>query len=73
MSFQARLLYLIAWILRVPSQKIAYSTDFRKDLELDDTDLSLMIFRLENFFEKELTEEQISSVNTVHDLGRLLS
>ena len=73
MSFQARLLYLIAWILKLPSQRIAFSTDFRNDLQMDDTDLSLMIFKLENYFEKELTEEQVSSVNTVQDLERLLS
>jgi len=73
MSFQSRLMYLIAWLTKVPTQKIAYSTDLRQDLELDDTDLALMIFKLENYFEKELTEEQISNVNTVHDLGRLLS
>ena len=73
MSFQARLLYLIAWILKVPSQRLAYSTDLRNDLQLDDTDLSLMVFKLENYFEKELTEEQVSSINTVQDLERLLA
>ena len=40
---------------------------------MDETDVSLMIFQLENYFHKELTEEQISRVHTVQDLGRLLS
>ncbi len=73
MSFQARLLYLIAYLLKIPSQRVAFSTDLRNDLELDDTDLSLMVFKLENYFEKELTEEQVSSINTVQDLERLLA
>ena len=73
MSFQARLLYLISWILRLPTGRIANSTDFRTDLDMDDTDMSLMIFQLENYFQKELTREEIDNVQTVQDLGRLLS
>ena len=73
MSFQARLLYLISWILRLPTQRIANTTDFRTDLDLDDMDMSLMIFQLENYFQKELTREEIDNVQTVQDLGRLLS
>ena len=72
MSFQARLYYLISWILRTPTHHIANSTDFRSDLNLDETDIDLMIFQLENYFQKELTPEQIQGVHTVQDLGRLL-
>ncbi|RLD21996.1 MAG: hypothetical protein DRI69_02545 [Bacteroidetes bacterium] len=72
MSFQARLQYLISWILRLPEQRISDATDFYKDLDLDKTDVDLMMFQLENYYHTELSQDQIQDVHTVQDISRLL-
>lgn len=72
MSFQAKLLYLIAWILRMPVKRITNTTDLRNDLNLDSTDFELMIFQLENYYHTTFTDEQIRGIETVQDLGHLL-
>lgn len=73
MSFQARLQYLISWILRIPEQKLSRGTDLFKDLDLDDTDFNLLIFQLENYYQTEFSGEQIHTINTVQDIENLLS
>ena len=72
MSFQAQLIYLIAWILRVPVQSINPSTHLRNDLHLDTTDFDLMIFQLENYYKTEFSTDQIDRIDTVQDIGKLL-
>ena len=72
MSFQAQLLYLVAWILRVPLQSISVSTDLREDLDLDRLDFELMIFQLERYYKTEFSSDQISGIRTVQDIGNLL-
>ena len=47
MSFQAQLMYMIGWVLKRPESLLTHSTDFRRDLDMDDTDVELMVFRLE--------------------------
>lgn len=72
MSFQARLQYLISWILRRPEQQISDATDLYSDLDLDQTDVDLMMFQLENYFHTELSQDQIRNIHTVQDISRLL-
>ena len=72
MSFQARLQYLISWILRLPEQQISDATDFYKDLDLDQTDVDLMMFQLENYYHTELSHDQVHNIHTVQDISRLL-
>jgi acyl carrier protein len=72
MNFQARLQYLISWILHLPEQEISYATDFYRDLDLDKTDVDLMMFQLENYYHTELSPDQIQNIHTVQDIGRLL-
>jgi acyl carrier protein len=72
MSFQARLQYLISWILHLPEQEISDTTDFYRDLNLDTTDVDLMMFQLENYYHTELSPDQIQNIHTVQDIGRLL-
>ena len=72
MSFQAQLLYLISWVSRRPTSLVSISTDFRRDLDMDDTDVELMVFQLENYFHKELTPDQVQGIRTVQDVGKLL-
>ncbi len=73
MSFQARLQYLISWILHIPEQRVLSTTDLFKDLDLDDTQFNLMIFLLENYYQTEFSNEQIGMINTVQDIEDLLS
>ena len=72
MSFQARLQYLISWILRLPEQRISDATDFYKDLDLDQTDVDLMMFQLENYYHTELSPDQVHNIHTVQDISKLL-
>ena len=72
MSFQAQLMYMIGWVIRRPESLITHSTDFRRDLDMDDTDVELMVFKLETYFNKELTTDQVRGIRTVQDVGRLL-
>ena len=72
MNFQSRLQYLISWILRLPEQQISDATDLYRDLDLDQTDVDLMMFQLENYYHTELSQDQIRKVHTVQDIGRLL-
>lgn len=72
MGFQAQLIYLIAWILRVPKNSISPNTHLRNDLYLDTTDINLMMFKLENYYKTEFSTEQIEAVSTVQDIGKLL-
>ncbi len=65
-------MYMIGWVLRTPENLISHSTDFRRDLDMDDTDVELMVFRLESYFNKELTPDQVRGIRTVQDVGRLL-
>ena len=39
---------------------------------MDDTDVELMVFQLENYFHKELTPDQVQGIRTVQDVGKLL-
>ncbi len=73
MSFQARLQYLISWILRLPEQQISDATDLYKDLDLDIVDVDLMMFQLENYYHTELSQDQIKNIHTVKDIGMLLA
>ena len=73
MSFQARLQYLISWILRLPEQQISDATDLYRDLDLDTVDVDLMMFQLENYYHTELSQDQIMKVHTVKDIGKLLA
>jgi acyl carrier protein len=73
MSFQARLKYLISWILRLPEQRISEATDLYRDLDLDKTDVDLMMFQLENYYHTELSQDQIRNIHTVQDISSLLS
>lgn len=72
MGLKAQLLYLIAWILRVPMDSLSDSTDLRSDLYLDQVDFDLMIFQLENYYDTEFSAEQIENIRTVRDIGNLL-
>ncbi|MDX1478783.1 MAG: phosphopantetheine-binding protein [Saprospiraceae bacterium] len=72
MTFQAKLLYLIAWILRIPTQSISAQTDLREDLNLDMLDIELMVFQLERYYHTEFTSDQINGIRTVQDIGNIL-
>lgn len=72
MSFQAQLLYLIAWILRIPATSLTLQTDLRRDLYLDTVDFDLMIFQLEHYYKTEFSAAQIDRICTVQDIDDLL-
>ena len=72
MSFQARLNYLLSWILRIPESRIVHSTDLYQDLDLDHTDVELMMFQLENYYRTEFSDDQVRGVSTVQDISTLL-
>ena len=73
MSFQARLQYLISWILHIPEQRVFSTSDLFKDLDIVDTDFNLLIFQLENYYQTEFSNEQIGMINTVQDIEDLLT
>lgn len=73
MGFYNKLIYLIAWILQLPMQKIVPSTDLRHDLELDDYDFNMLIFRLEHYYKVEFRPEEINGIRNVQDLGQMIA
>jgi len=56
----------------MPEQQISDATDLYKDLDLDPTDVDLMMFQLENYYHTELSSDQIQGIHTVRDIGQLL-
>ncbi len=73
MGFYPQLIYLIAWILQVPGNRIVPTTDLKRDLDLDDHDFQMLIFRLEDFYKVELRTEEINGIKSVRDLGQVIS
>lgn len=73
MGFYPQLIYLIAWILQLPFNRIVPSTDLKRDLDLDDHDFQMLIFRLEDFYKVEFKPEEINRIKSVQDLGQIIS
>ena len=73
MGFYPQLIYLIAWILQLPTRRIVPTTELKRDLDLDDHDFQMLIFRLEDFYKVELGAEEINSIKSVRDLGQIIA
>ena len=73
MSFYNQLIYLIAFTLQLPTRRIVQSTDLRGDLNLDEYDFQMLIFRLEHFYKIEFGQEEIHHIKIVKDLGEIIA
>lgn len=73
MSFYNQLIYLIAWVLQLPMERIVPTTDLKSDLNLDDYDIQMLIFRLEHFYKVEFAEDEIDQIVMVRDIVERLS
>lgn len=57
----------------MPVHRIVPSTDLKRDLNLDEYDFQMLIFRLEHFYKIEFGAEEIQNIKVVKDLGELIA
>jgi acyl carrier protein len=53
--------------------RIVQSTDLQSDLNLDEYDFQMLIFRLEHFYKIEFGTDEIQDIKIVKDLGELIT
>lgn len=64
---QDRVINMISWALKVPTQRINPYTHLQDDLHLDAVDLLLLIIQLENRFKVYFSPEEVAAIETVQD------
>ena len=62
---------MISHALNVPASFLNPFTHLRDDLYLDSLDFQLLIAKLETSFQVYLSPEEVESIETVRDAGRL--
>jgi acyl carrier protein len=68
-----RVIEQIAYELNIPTSLLNPYTDLIDDLYLDALDRSLLIARLEQYFQVMLTREEVVGIQTIRDAARLIS
>ena len=64
---EQRVIDMVGWVLRTPSNRLFSYTDFQEDLNLDPLDLLLLIAQLEHHFNIYLSGEEVESIRTIGD------
>jgi len=67
MTIIQKVINLISWIVDIPVNWICPTTNFREDLSLDQIDFSIMIIKLEAFFNISLSVAEVEQIETVKD------
>jgi len=67
MTIIHKVINLISWIVDIPVNRICPTTNFREDLSLDQIDFSIMIIKLEAFFNISLSAAEVERIETVKD------
>lgn len=73
MTVIQKVINLVSWIIDIPVSRISHSTNFREDLSLDQIDFSIMILKLEAFFNIALTDADIARIETVQDASVIIN
>ena len=68
-----RVIEQIAYELNIPTSLLNPYTDLIDDLYLDALDHSLLIARLEQYFQVMLTREEVVGIQTIRDAAQLIS
>jgi len=68
-----RVIEQIAYELNIPTSLLNPYTDLIDDLYLDALDRSLLIARLEQYFQVMLTREEVVGIQTIRDAAQLIS
>ncbi len=71
-TFEDRLIAMIAWMLNIPVSRINLYTDLRDDLYLDPIDKELLIAKLESQYQVYFSPEEANGIETVLDACSLL-
>jgi len=72
MTIIQKVINLVSWIVDIPINRICPTTNFREDLLLDNIDFSIMILKLEAFFNVSLSDHEVSRIETVKDASYLI-
>lgn len=70
---EGRVIEQIAYELNIPTSLLNPYTDLDDDLYLDALDRSLLIARLEQYFQVMLTKEEVVGIQTIRDAAQLIS
>ena len=73
MTVIQKVMNLVSWIVDIPINRICPTTNFREDLLLDHIDFSIMIIKLEAFFNVSLSVSEVSRIETVKDASYLIN
>lgn len=72
MTIIQKVINLVSWIVDIPINRICPTTNFREDLLLDNIDFSIMILKLEAFFNVSLSITEVNRIETVKDASYLI-
>lgn len=67
MSTQEKVIDVICWIANVPHSRVCPTTNLKEDLNLDSIDLMLLIVKLEECFNVNMSSEEVEQIETVKD------
>lgn len=73
MTIIQKVINLISWIIDIPTNRICPTTNFHEDLLLDNIDFSIMILKLEAFFNISLSAAEVDRIETVKDASYLIN
>jgi len=73
MTIIHKVINLISWIIDIPTNRICPTTNFHEDLMLDKIDFSIMILKLEAFFNVSLSAAEVERIETVKDASYLIN
>lgn len=73
MTIIQKVINLISWITDIPVNRICPTTNFYEDLLLDNIDFSIMILKLEAFFNICLSAAEVDRIETVKDASFLIN
>ncbi len=73
MTIIHKVINLVSWIIDIPTTRICPTTNFHEDLMLDKIDFSIMILKLEAFFNVSLSAAEVDRIETVKDASYLIN
>jgi len=73
MTIIYKVINLISWIIDIPINRICPTTNFHEDLMLDTIDFSIMILKLEAFFNVSFSAAEVDRIETVKDASYLIN
>jgi acyl carrier protein len=71
MTTEERVKNVVSSVAQVPMKHLVASTSIKDDLELDAIDWLSVILELERNFDVVLTEQEVDSIETIHDAARM--